>query len=65
MSDLLLETTEIRIDTYRLRSDAAASLASRARFEDVAATYRRLADCWVRLAATIEQAETAEKRDAA
>lgn len=65
MSDLLLETTEIRIESYRMRSDAAASLASRARFEDVAASYRRLADCWVKLAATIERTETAEKRDAA
>jgi len=65
VNDMLLETTEIRIETYRLRSEAAASLGSRARFEDVAASYRRLADCWVKLASTIERAETAEKRDAA
>ena len=65
MNEFLLETAEIRIETYRLRSDAAASLASRARFEDVADSYRRLADCWVKLAITIERAETAEKRDAA
>jgi hypothetical protein len=56
---------EIRVATYRERSEAAANLASRTRTDDVGASYRRLAECWGKLAATVEGAEAAEKRAAA
>jgi hypothetical protein len=65
LNELVLESTEIRVETYRRRSEAAESLASRASIEDVAASYRRLADCWGKLAAAVERTETPEKRDAA
>jgi hypothetical protein len=64
VNEVLLESTEIRVEDYRLRSDAAANVASRASAADVAASYRRLADCWGRLAATVERTQTPENRDA-
>ena len=65
MNDLLLESTEIRVEAYRMRSDTAASLAARASAADVATLYRHLADCWGKLATAVERTETAEKLDAA
>ena len=65
MNELLLESTEIRVEAYRVRSETAAGLAARARAADLAASYRHLADCWGKLAAAVEQTETPENRDAA
>jgi hypothetical protein len=64
VNEVLLQSTETRVEDYRVRSGAAANLASRASAADVAASYRRLADCWGRLAATVERTQTPENRDA-
>jgi hypothetical protein len=65
VNELLLESTELRVETDRVRSETGASLASRASVADVAASYRRLADCWGKMAAAVERTETPENRDAA
>jgi hypothetical protein len=57
MEELLLESPEKRGEAYRERAEAAITSASRARSEDIAACYSRLADIWGRLAATVATPE--------
>jgi hypothetical protein len=59
MEELVLELPEERSETYRHRAEEAISSAARARSQEVAASYCRLADIWERLAATVEPAKGA------
>ncbi len=65
MDEMLVDLAVSRSLDYLERAGIGVNLAARATHNEIAEGYLRLAQCWSKLAAVVQNSGAGEKRDAA